>query len=144
MRKIKYISSIILIIIFAISLKTTGCQQEDLDFSVDCFDCLSEAPDSSSLIVYVTINDENPFVPLVFYRGDFEDNVVDWIDTTYNDTLYLYSEVGMVYSVKATYLQDGEPVLAIDGDKLRVVDGEGECYPPCFVINGGTLDLRLK
>ncbi len=144
MNKMKYISSLLLIIIIGVILKTTGCQQEDLDFYFDCYDCLEEPPVSSNLIVVVTINEENPFVPLVFYRGDIEDNVVDWIDTTYNDTLYLYSEVGLKYSVKATYLQDGEPLVAVDGDKLRVVDGEGECYPPCYVIRGGTLDVRLK
>ena len=92
MNKIKYISRIFLIIIIAVSIKITACEQEDLDFYVDCYDCLSEPPDSSSLIVYVTINNENPYVPLVFYRGDYEDNVVDWIDTSYSDTLYLYSE----------------------------------------------------
>lgn len=140
----KYISSLILIIVFMVSIKITGCEQEDLDFYIDCNDCLTQAPDSSNLLVFVTINDENPSVPLVFYRGDYEDNVVDWIDTTYNDTLKLYSEIGIKYSVKATYMKDGEVIVAVDGDKLSVVDGEGECYPPCYVIRGGTLDLRLK
>ncbi len=144
MKKIKYISKIILIFIIAISIKTTGCEQEDLDFYIDCNDCLTAPPDSSSLIVYLTINEENPSVPLVFYEGDYEANIIDWIDTSYNDTLYLYSEVGIEYSVKASYQKDGETIIAVDGDKLRVVDGEGECYPPCYVIRGGTLDLRLK
>jgi len=144
MRKIKHISSFILIVILAVSIKITGCEQEDLDFYIDCNDCLTAPPDSASLIVYVTINDDNPFVPLVLYLGDYEDNVVDYIDTAYNDTLLIYSEVGINYSIKATYLVDEEPLVAIDGDKLRVVDGEGECYPPCYVIRGGTLDLRLK
>ena len=144
MKNMKYISSLVLISVFIVSLKITGCEQEDLDFYIDCYDCLDVAPDSADLIVYLTINEENTSVPLVFYRGDYEDNEVDWIDTAYTDTLYLYSEVGMKYSVKANYQQAGETVIAIDGDKLRVVDGEGECYPPCYVIRGGTLDVRLK
>lgn len=144
MRKIKHISSIILIVILAVSIKISGCEQEDLDFYIDCDDCMAAAPDSADLIVYLTINEENPFVPLVFYRGDYEDNVIDYIDTAFNDTLWLYSEMGINYSVKATYLKDGKPLIAIDGDKLRVVDGEGECNSPCFVRRGGTLDLKLK
>jgi hypothetical protein len=144
MRKFKYISSFILIVILAVSIKITGCEQEDLDFYIDCFDCLDTQPDSASLIVYVTINEENSFVPLVLYEGDYEDNVVVRVDTFDLDTIYLYAEMGMQYSIKASYIKDGEPLIAIDGDKLRVVDGEGECYPPCYVIRGGTLDLRLK
>jgi len=144
MRKTKHISSLILIVILALSIKISGCEQEDLDFYVDCNDCLSAPPDSASLIVYLTLDDENTFVPLVLYRGDYEDNVEDYRDTAYNDTLYIYSEMGMSYSIKATYQVDGEPLVAIDGDKLKTVDGEGECYPPCYVIRGGTLDLRLK
>ncbi len=144
MRKFKHISSIILIVIIAVSVKISGCEQEDLDFYIDCFDCLETPPDSASLIIYVTINEENPFVPLELYRGDYEDKVWDFTDTVYNDTTYIYAEMGLQYSIKASYMKDGEPILAIDGDKLRVADGEGECYPPCYVVRGGTLDLRLK
>lgn len=144
MKKVKHISSILLMLVFMVCIKFTGCEQEDLDFYINCYDCLEEPPDSANLIVYLTINDENPYVPLVFYRGDYENNLEDWIDTAYADTLYLYSEVGITYSVKALYKQDGESVVAIDGDKMRIVDGEGECYPPCYVVRGGTLDLRLK
>lgn len=144
MYKLKYIYRIILILIITVSIKFTACEQEDLDFYINCYDCLSEIPDSADLIIYLTINEENPFVPLVFYEGNYEDNIVDWIDTTWSDTLYLYAEVGITYAVKATYQQDGEIVVAIDGDKMKVVDGEGECYPPCYIIRGGTLDLTLK
>jgi len=144
MQKFKYIYKIFLILIIIVSVKFTACEQEDLDFYINCYDCLTYLPDSADLIVYVTINDDNPFVPLVFYEGDYEDNVIDYVDTTWNDTLYLYSEVGKTYAVKATYKRDEETVVAIDGDKMRVVDGEGECYPPCYIIRGGTLDLTLK
>jgi len=144
MRKIKHISSIILIVILAVSIKFSGCEQEDLDFYIDCDDCLSNPPDTADLIVYLTINDENPYVPLVLYLGDYEDNVIDYIDTAYEETHYIPSEMGIDYSIKAIYQKDGEPFVAIDGDKLRTVDGEGECYPPCYVIRGGTLDLKLK
>lgn len=156
MKKIKHISSFILILILAVSIKISGCEQEDLDFYIDCFDCLSNPPDSANLLVYVSINEENPHVPLILYKGDYEDNIEDYRDTahidtiytynntTYTDTLEIWSEMGTYYSIKATYQIDGKPFAAVDGDRLRVVDGEGECSPPCYVIRGGTLDLRLK
>jgi len=101
-------------------------------------------PDSADLIVYVTINDENPFVPLTYYLGDYEDGVIDFVDTTYTEERFLYSKVGVEYSVKATYVKAGQTVVAVDGDKLRIIDGQGDCYPPCYFIRGGTLDVRLK
>jgi hypothetical protein len=139
------ITLFILLTILAVSLKLTGCEQEDLDFYIDCDFCLEEIPEYDTLRVSVTINDENPFVPLVFYLGDIEQNDIDWVDTAYSETFWLAgSVVGQEYSVKATYQRDNETVVAIDGDKIRVVDGEGECYPPCFYVRGGTLDVRLK
>lgn len=145
MRKTKYISSFILIVIMAISIKISSCEQEDLDFYIDCFDCLESIPDSADLIVYLTLDEENnDSVPLILYIGDYEDNAEDYRFTAHDDTVYIYSEVGLSYSIKATYLLEEEPIVAIDGDKLRAADGEGECSPPCYVIRGGTLDLRLK
>ena len=140
----KHLYKIGILILLVSAFKFGGCEQEDLDFFIDCDSCLSFYPDSANLVVQVTINDENPFVPLTFYRGDYEDNQVDWVDTTWAETLYLYSEIGRTYSVKATYHQGEQTVVAVDGDKMKVVDGEGECYPPCYYIKGGTLDVRLK
>jgi hypothetical protein len=122
----------------------SGCEQEDLDFYIDCDFCLEEIPEFDTLWVSVTINDENPFVPLEFFIGDYEDGESDWIDTTWEESYWLESEIGVEYSVKALYQRDGSPVVAIDGDKMRVVNGEGECYSPCYYIRGGTLDVRLK
>ncbi len=136
------IPAIILIII--VSFKLSSCEQEDLDFYIDCDHCLAEAPQYDTLRVQVTINAENPYVPLEFYIGDVEDQQKDWIDTARTENFWLVSEVGTEYSVKATYQKAGKTIVAIDSDILRVVDGEGECYPPCYYIRGGTLDVRLK
>lgn len=144
MRKIKHISSVVLIVILVISIKISGCEQEDLDFYIDCNDCLSAIPESANLIIYLTINDENPFVPLILYRGDFEDNIEDYRDTAYEEIHTIYSEMDMSYSIKATYQVDGKPYVAIDGDKMTTENGDEECYSPCYIIRGGTFDLRIK
>ena len=140
----KHFVKILIFILVVAGTKFSGCEQEDLDFFIDCDSCLSYYPDSADLIVQVIINDENPFVPLTFYRGDYENGKVDWVDTARNKTLYLYSEIGREYSVKATYQSGGQTIIAVDGDKMKVVNGEGECYPPCYYVKGGTLDVRLK
>ncbi len=144
MKKIIYTTPIILLALTVVSLKFTGCEQEDLDFYIDCDYCMEFVPDSAELIVTVTINDENPFVPLTFYSGDYEDGNIDFIDTTWTEERLLYSAVGVEYSVKATYKQGDETIVAIDGDKLRVVDGSDDCASTCYYIRGGTMDLRLK
>jgi hypothetical protein len=144
MKKIPIISKILLLLILAFSIKFSGCQQEDLDFIVDCDNCLEFKPDSADLIVYVTINDENPFVPLVYYIGNYEDGIIDYRDTARTEEIFLYSKIGVDYTVKATYTKNGKPIVAVDEDKLRIVDGQGDCYSPCYFIRGGTLDVRLK
>jgi len=145
MKLMKLKTGIVLLGISLLTFNSTGCEQEDLDFYIDCDFCLEEIPEYDTLWITVTINDENPFVPLVLYLGDIEEGVVDFRDTTYTETRGIpASKVGQDYSIKATYMVDGAPVVAIDGDKMRIVDGEGECSPPCYYIRGGTLDVSLK
>lgn len=147
MKRIKKRNSItkaLLAIVLFLSVNIAGCEQEDMDFYIDCDFCLDNIPDSADLIVTVTINEENPFVPLTFYEGDYESGVVDYRDTARSEELFLYSEVGLEYAVMATYQKEGKSIFVVDADKMRVVNGEGECYPPCYYIRGGTLDLTLK
>ena len=140
----KIATKLLVLILLAFAVNFSGCEQEDLALNIDCDNCLESVPDSDDLIVNVTINDENPYVLLTYYVGDYEDGNIDFTDTTYTEERLHYSEVGVEYSVKATYQKNGKTVIAIDGDRLRVVDGSGDCYPPCYFIRGGTLDVRLK
>lgn len=144
MKKLENITKALVAIILVLSLKMAGCEMEDLNLYVDCDGCFDFVPDSADLVVTVTINDENPFVPLTFYEGDYELGVVDYRDTAHSDELFLYSKIGIEYSVMATYQKDGETIFVVDGDRMRVVNGEEDCYSPCYYIRGGTLDLTLK
>jgi hypothetical protein len=144
MRKIRYYTPLIILFLIIASIKFTGCEQEDLDYYIDCDSCLIEIPDWDTLVVQLTINDENPVVPLEFFIGDYENGEVDWIDTARTERFWLTGEVGVEYSVKATYISGDEIILAIDGDKIRIVDGEADCGSPCFYTRGGTMDCRLK
>ncbi|MGC9344617.1 MAG: hypothetical protein ACP5E3_18065 [Bacteroidales bacterium] len=121
-----------------------SCDQDPFVFDVNCDECYFNEPDSADLIVDITINEENPFVPLVFYRGEVDENNIEWIDTAYTETLYLYSPVNEYYSVKAFYKSDNQTIIAIDGDKLKTSRVSDVCDYDCWVIRGGTLDVRLK
>lgn len=143
-KKIKYRSAIILTAVFLLVIKFSGCEQEDMNFYIDCDYCLDFIPEYDTLWVKVTINEENPYVPLEFYIGDFENGQEDWIDTAYSETFWLVSEVEVNYSVKAKYQKNNDVIYAIDGDKIKVVSGEGECYPPCYYTKSGTLDVTLE
>jgi hypothetical protein len=123
-------------------MKITSCEPENWQ-AVDCNDCLNFKPDSADLIVQVTLNSENDSIPLTFYKGKVEDGVIDWRDTATSTELYLYSKVGQVYSVKATYKSGNETIIAIDSDKMRTTSGNEDCGSPCYIVKGGNLDLRL-
>ena len=143
MKKKNTISKIILLLLLISAVKFSSCEKEDLNFYIDCDYCLEEIPEWDTLKVYVTIDDENPFVPLEFFIGDYDDGIVDWVDTAYEEEFWLISEVDIEYSVKATYHKDDKIIVAVDGDKIKGVDGEGDCYAPCYYLRGGTLDVTL-
>lgn len=125
-------------------LITFACEQDPFVFDVNCDECYINEPDSADLIVDITINEENPFVPLIFYRGEVDDDNIEWIDTSWSETLYLYSPVDEYYSIKAFYKKGEQTIIAVDGDKLKTSLVSDACETDCYVIKGGILDVRLK
>ena len=143
--KLKNVSArdiIIAGLIFLVSV--ASCDREVFNFNINCDECDSEKPDSAELVVRITINDENPYVQLVFYKGRIEEGVVEWIDTAFAANLYLLSPVGEYYAVKASYKKDGKTIIAVDGDKLKTRLVTDVCERDCWIIKGGILDVRLK
>ncbi len=121
-----------------------SCEQNPFIFDVNCDECYFDRPDSADLIVDITINEDNPFVPLVFYKGKVEEDNIEWIDTAYSETLYLYSPVDQYYSIKAFYKSGVQTIIAVDGDKLKTTQVSDVCDYDCWIIRGGILDVRLK
>jgi len=120
-----------------------GCEPEDWRFEVDCNDCYDYQPDSAKLIIYLTINEENDSVPLIFYKGAYEDGLIDWQDTATSKEFYLYSEIATEYTVRATYKSGQKTIVAFDADKMELTDSGAECGSPCYIVKGGIFDLRL-
>jgi hypothetical protein len=141
---IKKIRNISILIITTGIIFTFSCEQNPFIFDVDCDECYVEQPDSADLIVDITINEENPYVPLVFYKGDIEEGNIEWVDTAYTETLYLYSPVDQYYSIKAFYKSGSQTIISVDGDKMKTTLVSDVCDYDCWVIRGGILDVRLK
>jgi hypothetical protein len=125
-------------------LAFAGACEEYLGPTIDCSECFREKPDSSELVIYLTVNDDHPEVPIVVYRGNVEDGQVDWIDTAREETYYLYSAVGQYYSVAAEYRVDGKTIVAIDGDKMKAKHVSEQCDHECWIVAGGYLKAELR
>ena len=131
-----------------------SCEKGNFNLEVNCADCFTSKPDSADLIAYLTFNDLNNKIPLVFYKGKFSGDpgkdVVEWIDTAsvtiYTDgKYYLRSPVNKFYSLKAIYkTKSGKQVVAIDGDKFTTDHVTDVCDTDCWIVKGGILDVRLK
>lgn len=132
--------SAILILLIA----TFSCEQKVFIFNVNCEECYYPEPDTADLIMNFTINEENPFVPYILYRGDIEENKIDFIDTAYSEQEFLASEIDLEYSIKAFYKKGSQTIIVVDGDKLKTSRTNDVCDYECWIIKGGILDLTLK
>ena len=139
----KYISLISIIIIFIFNF---SC--EKLANEVLCDDCSYSKPDSADIEVKLSFSDLNDSIPLTFYRGKIDKNVIEWIDTATIENspegiFYLWSPVNEYYSIKAIYkTKNGKTITAVDGNKL--VTRQNTCDTECWIIKGALLDVRLE
>ena len=136
----KLLAAILLVLV---SGKFTACEPEDWMLSIDCGDCYGYAPDSADLIIKLSINAENDSVPLAFYRGDYEEGVIDWLDTATSEDFYLYSKINSSYTVRATYSSGDKFIEAFDADDMELYNANEECGSPCYIVKGGIFDVSL-
>lgn len=142
-KKIKIVRFLIVCFIAGSMLFINSCE-DLLTFEVDCNDCYFPEPDSADIIMYFTIDDRVDFVPYVVYKGKADARNIEYVDTAYSETNYLYVKTGEFYSVEATYSLEDKTVIAGDGDKLRTRHITDVCSEDCYVIRGGIMNVRLK
>ena len=138
------VNSHIKALIVLVLLTLAGSCDEYLGLTVDCDDCWGFKPDSADLLIYLTIDQDHPEVPIVIYRGNFEDGEVDFVDTARASTYTLYSAVDQYYSVTAEYMVDGKTIIAVDGDVMKAKDASSSCEFECWIITDGKFSLQLK
>ncbi len=112
--------------------------------NIDCNDCYTTRPEWGPLNVVMTINDENPFVPLIVYRGDFNDNNIEYVDTSYWTDYWVDVPVDKEYSIVAKYKKGDEIINVVDASKLSVKYTSTDCQEPCYYFSGGYMDVRLR
>jgi hypothetical protein len=121
----------------------TGCEPENLYWNVDCNSCIDFRPDSTELIIYLTINQENDSVPLTIYKGN-SDGELFRQDTATGPKFYVMAAIGPTYTVMAEYRSGPRTILAFDADEMHLTDYGAECGNPCYIVKGGIYDLELK
>ena len=112
--------------------------------TIDCFDCFQDRPEWGPLNVKLTINNENPFVPLVIYIGNIEDNNIEWIDTSYSADYWVEVPVNKYYSITAEYKSGDKTIFVVDGDDFKLKHTESACDYPCYYYYGGYYDIQLR
>jgi hypothetical protein len=119
-----------------------GCEPEDIYMGVNCLDCFDFQPDSTELIIYLTINPENESVPLTVYRGDAGGDLF-LQDTATDETKYIMAAIGETYTVRASYRSGDKTIHAFDSDVMYLSNYGAECGNPCYIVKGGIYDLEL-
>jgi hypothetical protein len=132
------------LILFSICLVFISCKEKLFTGDVNCADCYSPKPDSAYMTIRFTINADYKVVPFVLYRGDFEDNQVDWIDTSRTATKDVWVRIDQQYSVKAKYSKGDKTLYAVDGGKIKVLLVTGTCDQDCYVIKDKTMNLEIR
>ena len=118
---------------------------KNFDFlEVDCSDCYRIRPDSGELIIQVSINNENPEVPIAIYRDRIESGRIRIRDTVSEEKVYIEVPLNHYYSVKAEYKAGNDSIIAVDGDRIKTHRVTDQCDTICWIIKGGKYDLRLK
>jgi|SRR4030042_182280 hypothetical protein len=131
-----------LILIFIIGFSLSCDEYRGL--TVDCSECYSVEPDSGDLIIYLTIDNENPRIPLTVFKEKVDDEWIEYIDTAFSSPYYLYVKLNEYYSVKAKYNSGDRIIYAVDGDKIKTKFVTETCEFDCWGITGGIINLELK
>ena len=118
---------------------------ENFDFlEIDCSECYRIRPDNGELIIHVTINNENPEVPIAIYRDRIESGRIRIRDTVSEKTVYIEVPLNHYYSVIAEYKVGNDSVFAVDGERIKTHRVTDQCDTICWIIKGGKYDLRIK
>lgn len=142
-RKAPLISGIIL-------LGLLSCGDEYLLDNVDCSECYVPKPEYGPFTITLTPNDENRRIPVKIFKGKYQENFLkDFSSAVILDTVSVSNyvtdlKVNEYYSVAAEYTHNGQKVIVVDGDRLRIYKVSDNCDEICWIFRGGKVDASLK
>ena len=136
------IRKIINAILIAASFFFLNCSEGFDD--VDCSECLPDKPLEAALYIDVTLNNKYKEVPVIVFRGKFEQGDTITVDTIYEPRGYIDVPLNEYYTVMAEYKSGNSVTYAIDGDEFNRYKIEGQCDGTCWIIRGGLYNVQLK
>lgn len=141
-------SHILLQISVVMVIITMSCKRSAFYTTEDCAnynysDCNTTEPLQVSLNIKVTINGENPEVPVSIYEGKVDDNILVLTDTIRTPTYSVLLPPDKYYSVKVRYRKGTSIIYAIGGDKIKKT-GTGVCDSTCWTTEQGHVNVELK
>jgi hypothetical protein len=125
---------------FALIICSCSTDDEDCD---SFFTCDTEPPVEGSMKIKITINAENPSVPVAIYLDDIEDSVLVYQDTLTENYHEESLDIDEFYSVTGTYKKGAKTIIAIDGDRVRT-KSKDKCGYTCYSVKNGKVDLRIE
>lgn len=126
--------------IFLVSVGQLFWQCGD-DNSDKCFDI---KPDSAYFNIKVSINKQNPFVPLSVFDGRYETQKLILQDTLYFDTTKIYLKVEKYYTFVANYNYNNKTIKAIRGQRIHIYNEIDEQGNTCWKIPKTLINLTLR
>jgi len=136
MLKITTILFSVLFFLFSCKSKFEDCTDQDYA------SCNTEQPQTGRITILLTINQENPSVPVRVYEGNFEDGRLVRADTIRMRSFNYFLTPGKDYSFTATYNDGNSKIMTVDGGRIKVSTYR-MCELRCYELNNPEIDLRL-
>ncbi|MEM7039311.1 MAG: hypothetical protein AAF570_20220 [Bacteroidota bacterium] len=127
-------------LLLCLLLGALGCNSDQCDPDLPCF---YERPDSGFVHLNLTINGDNPLVPIAIYEGAIDDSILLVRDTVPDTDVFYYLAADQRYSASARYREAQLTILAVDGDRIRT-RRETNCDEVCFTIEDAFINLTLQ
>jgi hypothetical protein len=130
-------------LMFSTLLALPACKESTLLFP-KCSECYTQQPEFDGITLKLTFNHENIRVPLIFYRGPYENGIIEYKDTARfsGQTFTLQTDVN--YTIVAKYNKNARTYYVVSGAKLSTHYDESSCSDACYFVTGKTADLRIK
>lgn len=107
-------------------------------------DCLEIKPDSAFFTIKVSINQQNPLVPLSILEGRYDKQKLILQDTLNSETTKIYLKVEKYYTFVATYYYNNKTIRAIRGKRIHLYHEIDELGDTCWKIPETLVNLTLR